>query len=489
MSQLGYIQKSYGNEIKIAAANTYGYNVLSGSNLPANSLILASPISENNEDTGSYSLLITDYLSTPVRLTYTLREGSGIVYSDDSLKVKIDNDTIIEKNKELSVNVNSLIDNNTIVYEGNEVKLNINNMKRASSTTRGVFTIDEKTIKNADDELFVDTSNLNYANEDTKVPGIFIGDGKLVNVNNGIIELNEINLHKADSESFGTVIGNGRTVNINDGIISIDTENLDVCDKNPGIVKADNETIEINGDSELEVKTDKLKKCSTATAGVCKVDNKSFEMTNDMLRVKNFSIFDKMINSFSEKTFTVDDKIKDIDYLLNEYQIGMQKPEIIDFHCANLLTGVLEKPSWLNQGINDMPSQFISTDFVIATNCPFVISLKFEDNVDPAISLYQINYNTIDIYNGNSGLFETFQTTQEKQIPIKMTFICKNYYKEDKTDYSKKVKIKIIVSYAHDVTVSKSIIYSIVRFNSGYNEEIEYDETNIETYINRKGTN
>ena len=27
MSQLGYIQKSYGKEIKIAAANTYGYNV------------------------------------------------------------------------------------------------------------------------------------------------------------------------------------------------------------------------------------------------------------------------------------------------------------------------------------------------------------------------------------------------------------------------------------------------------------------------------
>jgi len=193
-----------------------------------------------------------------------------------------------------------------------------------------------------------------------------------------------------------------------------------------------------------------------------------------------------LIDAFDKKTKKVNEKISDIDYLLKNYQVGLKKPEIFDFHCARVLTSVLEKPSHIDEGVSNMPYQFITTDFVVSTNCPFIISIKYEDNIDPAIALYQINYDTINIYNGNAGLFEVFQTTEEKQVPLKMTFICKNYYKSDKKEYSNKVKIKIIISYYNDISINKSVIYSIVRFNSRYNEEIEYDEKNIETYINKK---
>ena len=75
---------------------------------------------------------------------------------------------------------------------------------------------------------------------------------------------------------------------------------------------------------------------------------------------------------------------------------------------------------------------------------------------------------------------ETYQTTREKTLPLKFTFICKNYYNNDRKDFSKTVKIKITVSYIDDVSINKSLIYSITRFNSGYNEEIIYDVVNIE---------
>lgn len=488
MSQLGYIQKSYGKEIKIAAANTYAYNVINGSNLPSNTLIIASPTDVNREDTGSYSLLITDYISNPVRLTYTLREGSGIIYSDDSLKVQLDNKTIIERNKEITANVSELIDNDKIIYNNDKVYLNIDNFERATVRSKGVYTIDENTIKNADDTLYVDTSKLRYADEETETAGTFIGDGKLINVENGIISLKQELLHKADDTSFGTILGDNNTIKIEEGIISVNTDGLNRCNETPGIVTSDNSTINFNTNLELIVNEDNLDKGNSSANGVIKYDPATFDIKDDTLKVKNFSKFNTLISEFNDKTYKVDDIINDINYLLEEYQVSLQKPEITDFYCASLLTGVLEKPWYLNQGIDEMPMQFITADFMITTNCPFIISIKYEDNINPAFALYQINYNSVVNYNGNAGLTEVFQTTKGEKVPIKITFIGKNYYKEDKTEYSNKVKIKIIVSYANDVSINKSLIYSIVRFNSAYNEEIEYDETNLETYI-KKGTN
>ena len=127
-----------------------------------------------------------------------------------------------------------------------------------------------------------------------------------------------------------------------------------------------------------------------------------------------------------------------------------------------------------------MNTQFISVDFSISTNCPFSISIKYENNVDPAVQLYSINYDNILDLRGAAGLLEIYQTTQGKNIPLRFTFIAKNYFNNNRKEFSKTTKINITVSYINDMSINKSIMYSITRFNSGYNEEIIYDVVNIE---------
>ena len=107
MSKLGYIASSYGKQMNISIANTYSYNVLAGSNLPINSIIIASNIDENNNDTGTYSLIATDNEGNPVRLTYTVKEGNGLYYNTDKdyISLNIDNNVIIEKENQLSFNL------------------------------------------------------------------------------------------------------------------------------------------------------------------------------------------------------------------------------------------------------------------------------------------------------------------------------------------------------------------------------------------------
>ena len=115
MSQLGYIYNSYGTQFNIAVANTYAFNILnSNSNLPTNTIIISAPY--DNKDIGSYSLLATDNDGNPVRLTYTIQEGNGLNYKDDHLEINIDNDTIIEKENGLKVNLQNIIDNKSNIF-------------------------------------------------------------------------------------------------------------------------------------------------------------------------------------------------------------------------------------------------------------------------------------------------------------------------------------------------------------------------------------
>ena len=485
MSKLGYIHKSFGSSFNVSIANTYGYNVLSGSNLPENSLIVASAIDENNDDVGSYSLLVTDYLGNPIRLTYTLKEGNGIIYSEDSLKINIDNSTIVENsNKELSVNFKELIDNNTIKYDDEGYMfIDYNNLDVASPENYGLFKIDENTIKSEEGILYVDTSALNYANESTNTPGTVIGDNNLINSDQGILSLNQNNIVKASEDSFGFIHSNEETIKIENGVASVITENLDKCSNDkPGVIIPDDKTIIVT-ENGLSVNTAKLDKVSLTGPGVFKYDDNAFEVKDNHLTFKENDKILEDFAAFSNQEENIAKLDEDIRYLLEEYQVAVSKPSILDFHCAQLLTGVLEKPMKRDESINEMATQFVEVVFMVATNCPFRIAIEFENNLDPQFSLHEINYNDVFIYNGNEGLQNVYQTTESKSVPLKFTFIGKNYYNADKSDYSSKIKIRIVVSYANDGNEFKEILYSIIRYNSGYYKGIEYDDTNIENVL------
>ena len=481
MSKLGYIDNSYGKQIKVAIANTYGSYVLSGSNLPVNTIIVSSPIDDENNDIGTYSLFITDSLSNPIRLTYSISEGNGLNYSKetDSLKLNIDNDTIIESNNKLSVNIKNIIDNNTIQYTNNKINVNIDNLNKLTDNQRGLFKIDEKTIKSDEGKLYIDTENLRYVNQNTS-NGICIGDGKTIFSNQGILSVNQTNLTVANEQEFGIVSGNSNNIKCEDGTISVVTSTLDKCNSNNGgIVKVDNLTITLNENHELHINTNNLNKLSSSNSGVFKYDNNIFDIKDNSLTIKNTEQFDKKIKDIADKNTLLLDKINEVKYLLTEYEVGVVKPQILDFHCCDPTSSILEKTFFLNQIVDEMKYQYITTDFIVSTNCPFFISVKFENNIDPCVSLFEINYNDKHKYNGNNGLIQIYQSTEERKVPIKFTFIAKNYFNNNIKDFSNKVKIKITVSYAYDITINKSVLYSIVRFNSGYNEEIEYNEVNI----------
>ncbi len=74
MSKIGNIKLSYRKQFNIAIANTYSNIVLSGSNLPANTIIISSNINENFEDTDWYSMIATDNEGNPVRLTCCIKQ-------------------------------------------------------------------------------------------------------------------------------------------------------------------------------------------------------------------------------------------------------------------------------------------------------------------------------------------------------------------------------------------------------------------------------
>ena len=481
MSKLGYIHKSYGNGLHLATANTYGYNVLSGSNLPVNALIIASPVDEYNTDLGSYSLIATDYEGSPVRLTYTIKEGSGIEYSDDSLKVKIDNKTVVENNHELTTDIYKLIDNDTIIYEKDELRVNSENLRGVSIEKPGLFKIDGKTIKSSDNKLFVDTEALNYANPEAKNPGIVIGDGNIVSIDTGVISLDQKKFRKASNDEFGVVVGTESMIHCEEGIISVNTEALAVCTNSSfGTVIPDGNSVRLTTETELYVDNNGLVKTTDHNFGVFTYDPETFIMNGKKLVVKNYLAFDNLINEIHKAEVEINKQIADIDYLFEEYKIGIEKPEIYAFYCMDRMTGVTAAPAFLNQKPHQMNTQFISVDFAISTNCPFTISMRYDDNIDPAIQLYTINYDNIFDFKGNDGLLEVYQTTQGKTKPLRFSFICKNYFNNNPEEFSRTARITITVSYADDKSINKSLIYSITRFNSGYNEDIVYDVVNIE---------
>ena len=113
MSKLGNIKESYGKHYSIGVANAESNIVLSGGNLPKNSVIISSPYdSKLDEDKGSFSLIATDSEGNGVRLTYTLQEGNGLVTDGDIIKLDIDNETIkVDKGNSLYIDNTVIVDN------------------------------------------------------------------------------------------------------------------------------------------------------------------------------------------------------------------------------------------------------------------------------------------------------------------------------------------------------------------------------------------
>lgn len=474
MSRLGYIEKSYGNEFTSAIANTYGYLVLNGSNLPNNSIIIASPVNEFNDDIGSYSVLATDYQGKAVRLTYTISEGNGLyTNSNDVLRLNIDNYTIKDNNKKISINLNSIIDNKSI-YLNSKGKFSVstNDLKHIDTSSRGVYRIDEDTIKVFDNILSVQTANLDYSNDAGNQKGIGLGDGETIVSNNGIFSVKVDNLRKTSDTDNGLAFTSNEEVNIKNGIISINTDKLQKSSTEYfGIGKPDGNSIQLDADGAFKANINSFHEGTTTSRGLVRYNDISFSGDNGVLSVNKFSQISDNIYIAKDNLEKIKDKLEDIRYLLEEYDAGILRPSIFKFYCNNLLSYALKKPIQ-GERIEEMEPQIVSVELVINTNCPYNLNVQIENNEEPPIAVNEINVNDDYVYSGSMGLGIRYQSTEGKDIPIKISFICRNY-SSTKKEFQLYTKAKITAACDADGNVFKDLIFTVVRYNSSYSEDIK----------------
>ena len=494
MSKLGYISKSYGKQINIAVANTYSYNVLSGSNLPDNALIITSNVNEYGEDTGTYSMVATDYEGTPVRLTYTIQEGNGLYYSDvdDAISMHIDNKTIINTINGLSFDISYVLSDDFVI-DGYDIFVNSGNIPTASETNYGIASIDNNTIKSNDGSLYVVTSNLNYSNNVTEQYGVGIGDGKTIFVNNGYIYANIDSFDKATNSTFGLVRGGDNTIDINDGVMKVNTSELKVASISEfGIAKADNKTIIYDGSNSITVNEDNLTLASSSQYGIAKVDSISLDIkTNGAISMKRYDDINEYIQLANTKMEEYESRLKEFNDYLASGNILYKGNTIQQLTVNETSVAELIKPKD-DEEASKMPEQTVSVVFDIITTCDFKFNIDFKEgtNVSPAISVKEVNYNDEIIYSRDDALNPNtvYKSTEGKKKKITVKFKCKNYRNSvTKTEYVI-TGITFTAMDSEDSLKFKTEKYSIIRYNSYYQKLIndkkeEEKKTNTEYFV------
>ena len=282
MSKLGNIYLSYGKELKLSVANTYSNIILSGSNLPVNSIIISSNVDEVNNDTGTYSLIATDNDGNPVRLTYCIKPGNGLGLSDtdaDVLELKIDNKSIKNSSSGLTIDL-SFINSKNINKDNNILSVDIDRFPTASDKVKGIVSIDGKTILTDEDTIFVNTDELQYSDNSTGIYGIISDTDGILTIDNGIVSINEDKLPHAEPDKYGTVISDNNTVNIEEGIISINTERLRGANYDEyGIIGVDGVKIKSEGGL-LYVDTNNLEHATSTDLGTISIDGDTVKLNN-----------------------------------------------------------------------------------------------------------------------------------------------------------------------------------------------------------------
>lgn len=494
MSRLGNIQQSYGKQVTIAVANTNGSTVLASEVLPKNALIIASPVVTDNQivyDSGTYSMVMTDANGEAVRLTYTIKEGSGLYANSsnpDILKLGIDKRTLVtNENGQLTVNTTKIIDNSTLVFNAaNRIEVNPINLTHAGLNTRGVFAIDGETIKtNTIGQIYVDAQNLDRANNNQA--GVVTSDNKTIYIDsNGVLSVVTQNLNKATSSAAGVVKIDGKTIKSNDNTIYVDVDYLERSTNYiGGVSKIDNNTITATNGI-LSVDINKLSKSSKNTFGLSKIDNKGIIIKDGIASVNGFNY---IVSSIKEDESNISKLDAEVNKLTELFLNGLTTGNggIYSLTCSDTTITNLTKPVYLEEPKN-MKTQHVYVALNVITDCDFEISLTFDNNETPAIELTQINYNDEFSYQGFDGLLKTYPSTEMKQKRVILLFDCKNFKATRSKRYEKTTKITINIASVKNKDLCKKILYSIVRYNSNIYiseelDEVQEDVKKIFTFI------
>lgn len=481
MSKLNDIHSSYGKSFGIAVANTYSYTVLNATALPKNTVIVSS-----SED-GKASLLVTDNFGTAARLTYNILDGNGLRYENGALSLETSGRLVENANGELSANISSLVDNSTMQVVAGKMSVSTQSIAKASKTQYGVMKVDGTTIVSDNGTLRVDTTKLDLANNSSGTFGTIRGNGAVKAVN-GVLSVDTTKLDKASGTTYGIAKPDNSTIVASNGTLGVNINSFQNASSTSwGICKPDDNSIYKTNQNALRINYNALKKASSNSFGMFKADNSSTVVENGVLSIKDYSTIQQTVIGLSNSIVELDDRISSIESSLGLLEPTTNGPKIYTLVCDGLASVDLVKPEF-GETPENMLVQKISATFIVKTNCPFKIAMHYLDNVSPAISLFEINYNDIDHYPGDTGLNRTYQSTQEKNAKITFSWLCKNYRNSDNKNYSTKTKVFIDVVYANDIEISKEVKYSIVRFNSLYDESAIEGGDNTEVLIDNTGS-
>lgn len=314
MSNLGNIEKTLGKQFDIVVANTEGVNVESALGLPEQVLIIAAP-QNNGEDTGIYTLFVTDSNGNPIRLTYNIVGGNGIEIDGDNMRFHIDGSTLTTNDGNIVLDIENLIDNKTI-YFNNGIKVNAEKLDKASASRYGVIKLDNSTIKkDQDGRVYVDTDNLEYATN--SVLGIVFADDNTIYSNDGKFYVVAKNLVHAVDGEYGVCTCDNKTILSKDGMLIVNADGLSVSDiKKPGVSKCDGKTI-LSKEGMYHVETKNLPHASEKEYGTIKPDNETVKVKEGMLFVEDYENTYKTCETLNKKITSLNDKIKELKIKVN----------------------------------------------------------------------------------------------------------------------------------------------------------------------------
>lgn len=487
MARLGYIHSSYGKEFNIAIANTWSSNVMGSTLLPPMTMVISSPYDvETGEDIGLHSILATDYEGNPARITYAMKPGNGLVVDGDIMKLGLD-ESLLANDGYLGLDVQNLVDNASIILDNGILKGDAESLQTSSKDDYGVIKVDGFTMKSNDGVINVETSALDLADNASSSMGLVsVSANSQISISAGIMSIDYDNLAKGPGV-FGIVKADGSSIVSNDGELSASIDSFPICSQGvPGIAKEDNITVSCSQDGILSAVFGPLGN------RLIKVDNSTIKVSNDGVMTIQDAPLTASLLDIGRKIDQINTRIDTLEESISDYSPVITGNAIFSFTCNGLASAMLVKPTEYGEMPKDMKSQQVAAEFTINTNCAFKVFIEYLDNYTPQVLLYEINYNDIDIYSGNSGLAQTFQSTGGKDAIIKLSWLCKNYANNDAKEYSKKTRINIDIVCADDASIKKSVKYSILRYNSLYTTEVDYSAHNEEVAVNKnkstKGT-
>lgn len=468
MSNLGNLDAIAGKQFNMAVANTYGVNVMTSYGLPEATLIIASP-TYNGIDSAMPTLFVSDANGNPCRLTYAIEFGNGLTADGDFISLNIDNKTIVNNDGVLDIATENIIDGKTInVGLSGKISVNTQLLEKTSFNKYGVYKLDGYTVQTVNDVAMVETEMLNKAM--SKLAGVVTSDNYTLDITDGIMQVITKNLDKASENEYGVAMVDGNTLISKEGTIYVQTENISKSTQSQyGVVKIADKTI-TSKDGVLSVNTDALT-VADKEYGVVKTDKRSIVSNEGIISIRDYETLRKNLSMVKTMSDELDNNIKELNEIIKNYSIASSKtPEINYFNCNHVTSAVLTTP--IPGTLPDkLPSEKITAEFTINTNCPFYVSVTYDDNVSPGVFLYQMDYDRTDIYDGNTGIGKVMQSTGNEDKMIKFAFFCKNYAVDNSHEYSKHTKIHISINYIHDNTVGESIDFNIVRFNTMYGVE------------------